>query len=264
MTDRSFHIWAGSLRSRLAALAFAMLFMTTSTIAAPPRAGTGSNNGRLIGMASVTGASPFTKEMSDGAPFIDRMVHTAQALQDYSFEYQMKVMKDKPITEKGTLYFKKPPKLMRLEVTGGKRQGAVAILSKDGKVRAKPTGIPFLNVVTLSPDSRFLQSPNGYPMVDSDFLSLAQALKDFLGQGIRSRVTDTPVAVPSTTARVHVLEMYKRDGGIYKRVFVDANSLLPLEWYDYEDGKLYTISNWSNLKLNQGLSDSLFNIKGEN
>ncbi|HEY9788421.1 MAG TPA: hypothetical protein V6D17_23735 [Candidatus Obscuribacterales bacterium] len=221
------------------------------------------SGGQLVGVLSGASPNAAVKEMKDGSGFIEKMYAAADLLNDYSFDYRMTVYKsDKTVIEGGDFFFKKP-KLMRLEVTEGKRDGAVAVLSADGRVRAKLKGMGFLSMVSLAPYSSFLRSANGYPMVDSDFLSLAQALRSYLREGVTSKVTAAPVSVATLPHAVHILEMYKHEQ-LWKRVYVDLDSHLPLEWYDYDDnGKLYALSTWHNFKSNLGLSDQLFTIKGD-
>jgi len=62
---------------------------------------------------------------------------------------------------------------------------------------------------------------------------------------------------------VILVEMYKDNdaGRVLKRIFVDADSYLPVEWYDYRDGQLWSKSVFTNLVINPELKDSLFDIK---
>lgn len=229
------------------------------------RVSTTSADKKLISVLSGPRSTHLNHEMLDGAQFIDRMHASADSFADYSFDYSMTVYKqDKTVVERGNFFFKRP-KLMRLEVTEGKRNGAVAVLYPDGKVRAKLKTFAFMPAVSLAPDSSLLRSANGYPMVESDFSSLAQALKKFMKEGVGSRVSASSVMVGTLTTPVYVLEMYNgTPDKLFKRVFVDADKYLPVEWYDYEDGKLFTLSTWHNFKGNSGLSDQLFTVKGEN
>lgn len=240
---------------------------TSSRTAAVPDEHRASSPSRpsALQIASVSGPAKFfsNDEMADGSHFVEHMISAADSYSDYSFDYQMTVYKGaKQVIESGNFYFKRP-KLMKLEVTQGKRDGAVAILGMDGKVKAKVKGLGFLPTFSLSPDSGLLRSANGYPMVDSDFHSLAQALKKFISEGMSSKVTRSALQLGTQSTSVYVLEMYRSDAQLFKRVFVDADKYLPVEWYDYEDGKLWSLSTWHNFKGNLGLSDKFFTVKGE-
>jgi outer membrane lipoprotein-sorting protein len=103
---------------------------------------------------------------------------------------------------------------------------------------------------------------HGYPMVDSDFLSLASYLKNWLKEGVRSRATKETVAHEGASNKVRVLEMYRdsNPNQVLKRVFVDSDTFLPVEWHDFEGDTLKTKSSWSDVKTNTGLSDDLFKM----
>ncbi len=199
----------------------------------------------------------------DASPFIDRMLKAADSYPDYVFDFTMVNIKGKKQTEVGKFYFKKP-RLIRLEEVGNFRKGSVAVLGANGKVRAKPGGTFKFVSVELAPNSDLLRGANGYPMVDSDLTSLAEALKKFIDKdGCVARVTENPVAT-SGDSKNYMLEVYHKslEGQIFKRVAVDPKSMLPVEWWDYIDGQLSSYSVWNNFKGNVGLSDDLFTLKG--
>ena len=224
------------------------------------------NGHHMLSSLSDAKANPVAT-VTDGHGFVQHMLNAADNLESYSFNYKMSALKgDKTQIEQGDFYFKKP-KLMRLEVTEGKRKGSVAVLQSDGRVHGKAPGLGFLaSMMTLAPDSRFLRSVNGYPMVDSDFCSLARALKKFLDDGATAKITTHTVSERFQHQPSHLIEVYtdKTQTQLFKRVFVDANSYLPVEWYDYEDGKLSSESSWQNFKNDPGMPATLFSLKGDN
>jgi outer membrane lipoprotein-sorting protein len=203
---------------------------------------------------------------TNAAPFIDRMLKAADSYKDYVFEYEMTNYKGKKLIEKGKFYFKKP-RMMRLEEVGSFRKGSIAVMGSGGKIRAKPGGALSFMTVDLAPSSDYLRSANGYPMVDSDLTSLAQALKTFIEKdSCVARVTETTVQSTSNApSQVYMLEVYHGsnfEGEIFKRVAIDPKSMLPVEWWDYIGGKLSSHSIWNNFKGNVGLADDVFTIKG--
>jgi outer membrane lipoprotein-sorting protein len=220
------------------------------------------NSHKLLSSLSDAKANPVAT-FTDGHGFVQHMMNAADSLDSYSFNYKMSALKgDKTLVEQGDFYFKKP-KLMRLEVTEGKRKGSIAVLQSDGRVHGKAPGLGFLaSMMTLAPDSRFLKSVNGYPMVDSDFCSLARALKKFLDDGATAKITTHTVSERIAHQPAHLIEVYtdKTQTQLFKRVFVDANSYLPVEWYDYEDGKLSSESSWQNFKNDPGMPATLFSL----
>ena len=201
---------------------------------------------------------PAQTSMIDGANLIDRMQSAADSYKTYYFEYRMTAFKHGKVVEEGKLWYKKP-RLLRLEETGEFKHGSVALLTSSGKVRAHAGGALAPFVVDLSPTSNYLHSANGYPMVQSDLSSLASALKQFLAEGKTSKATDSPVQISSQSQKVNVLEIYQQPNNqIYKRVAVDSTTNLPVEWWDFESGKLVSHSIWKTFKGNIPLASKLF------
>jgi len=202
-----------------------------------------------------------TEQDKDGKPFIDRMVKAAGDLNDYTFQYEMNVFKNnRVIGQKGNLVYKKPSK-MRLEVTDGQNDGSVAVMTQPGKVKGHLGGVLAIFSGTISDRSSYLRSVNGWPMVESDFLSLAQALKTYVySDGKPTKVTSEPVEWQDGK-RYFVVDLYEGSPKkLWKRIAVDPGSLLPAYWLDYQDGELWTYSLWKNLRLNPGVADSVFKL----
>ena len=221
------------------------------------------NPERELGPKLLAMSTPLLNKADiDGAEFIEKMIKSAEAYDDYTFEFTMTAYKSGTVVEDGKFFFKKP-RLIRMEETGSFRHGSIAILGKNGKVKGKAGGPLGLFTVELSPHSSLLRSANGYPMVDSDLLSLAQALKQFLKNGDTARVTAEPTSLPA--GNVYILEVYHdfAKGDLFKRVAVDSHTMLPVEWWDFENNKLVSRSIWRSFKGNIGLSDDVFTVKGE-
>jgi outer membrane lipoprotein-sorting protein len=203
---------------------------------------------------------PFVKGMQDGKSVIAEMVKAAQNLNDYSLTFEtITFKKNDSISERGNLYFKKP-KLMRLEETGEYKNGSVAVLGKDGKVRAHAGGLVKFVTVTMDAGDKELNAANGDRMEDSDFLSLANVLRDRLKLGQSARVSQ-PADAPGLGERTLVLEIFKpsEPDTVLKRIFVNPRTYLPVRWDDY-DYKSPCSSTWKNVKANTGLSDDLFKL----
>lgn len=206
-------------------------------------------------------AGPMLPNMKDGQALISAMCADAQKLNDYSLVFEtITFKKGETVSEKGNLYFKKP-KLMRLEEIGDYKKGSVAVLGKDGKVRAHAGGLIKFVTLTLDPSDKQLNAANGDRMEDSDFISLSNVLRDRLKQGQLARVSDRPVATPGVGQLTMVLEIFKASEPkvVLKRVFVDPKTNLPVRWDDY-DYKEPCSSTWKNVKTNIGISDELFKM----
>lgn len=213
------------------------------------------------GMLALSTTPPSSTGFEPGENFVEKMLQAAQAPEDYVVNFQMTTYGKKHETEGGTLYFKKP-RLMRIETKEGSRKGSLAILTAKGTVKAKAAGGLGFFVVELSPHNRLLRSANGYPMVDTDFASLALALKTFLSQGKSARVSK-PTAIDGLENPVYLLEIL-HNGALFKRVAVNTKTYLPQMWWDFEDSKLVSYSVWSSYRANLGLGQDVFTIKGAN
>jgi outer membrane lipoprotein-sorting protein len=198
---------------------------------------------------------------TDGQQFIAKMCSAADALDNYSSKYGMVVYKRRPpVTESGFFAFKKP-KLMRVEVYNGSNKGALAILAKDGKVHGHLGGALRFFDSAVSPDSALVRAPNGFPMVDTDFYSLATYLQNMLKEGDLSRVTNKPMQTSHTTSPTYIVDMYMANSGtllLLKRIYVDPQTSLPVYWEDYTNGKLWSESSWSDLRINVEFPDDYF------
>lgn len=214
---------------------------------------------------------PFQSEMVDGAWIIEKMIKEADSLKDYSLVFETKTFKGKEtISERGKLSFKKP-KLMRLEEIGDYKKGSLAVLGKDGMVRAHAGGLIKFVTLTMRPDDKQLDAANGDKMEDSDLASLANLLGRRLKEGNLSRVTAKPVTCNlgsgagsgsgSGSGSAYVLELFHKSNPTVclKRVYVDPRTYLPLRWDDY-DYKTPCTSKWFDVRTNIGLSDDLFKI----
>jgi outer membrane lipoprotein-sorting protein len=215
------------------------------------------------GPAAVDNAIPT----GDGVAFIDKCLKAANAYTDYSFDYTQTVYKDSgTVVEKGTVLVKKPQ--LKAIVRTGPKAGSVALVLPDGQVKAHGGGAFKFITVTLPATSDYLRSANGWPMVKSDFGSIWKAMQEYASKDkCPAKVTTEPVTEPTQKNKVLVLVMTKPDGAKYKRALVDPATNIPVEWWDYQNGKLYAHSLWTNFKGNQGLTDKEFSTtkieKGE-
>jgi outer membrane lipoprotein-sorting protein len=234
---------------------------TSGVLVSEARTNSGGNGGKKAAAKSDAAAAVTPGETTDGKPFIDKCLKASDSYSDYTFNYVQHVSKGSGVTEKGTVWVKKPA-LLKCDVLSGPNSGAVAIFN-NGVVHAHPGGILKIFTVALKPDDARLKSANGWPMVESDFSSVWKAMQKYSREGCPSKVSAEPVSVPSQSINVLVLEMTKANGQMYKRALVDPKTMLPVEWWDYVDGKIYAHSNWTDFKGNQGLSETFFTMKGK-
>ncbi len=207
-------------------------------------------------------------QMKDGKDFVTSMTKTAEHANDYTFKCIISTFRSgKVIKEEGVFYYKRPS-LMKMEVTEGAKKGAVAVLGTDGKVRGHLGGMLKMFSGTIGKDSGLLKSANGFSMMDSDYDTLLKDLQRQLNEGATCLVTPSPVAVAHTGEKVYVLEVYKNVDGdkeldLTQRVFIDQKTNLPEQWNLYKQDQLFSSTDWKEVKVNIGLSDDVFSLKGK-
>lgn len=245
----------------------AILVFAPSAVSRPSGAAEPSH---LVGTIAGLQSAKSETEMIPARNFISKMLKATDAMGDYSFKFTMQVFKGKKtVVEKGNFYFKQP-RLMRLEETGSYKKGSVAVLTDSGRVKAHMGGTFSFFVVDLPADSGLLRSANGHPMIESDFKSLASALQSYIDKGMSATVTKDPVQLAGHTSKVHIVEIRKSKNAaskasesVWKRIAVDPEKHIPLQWWDYDDkGKLWSHAKWETVAANQNLPDKLFSIKG--
>ncbi|MBY0546509.1 MAG: hypothetical protein K2W95_04415 [Candidatus Obscuribacterales bacterium] len=255
-----FHNVRSTVRKSLAIAAlFGLTLTTTAGLAESSQLP--DSGSTVTSLVSVSQAA--SQELTqDGFEFLKEMAEAANALKTYSFQSEQTVFKgNKTVREKVNFYFKKP-KLIRAEEVGDYKKGSVAVLQKNGTVRGHLGGLLSKISATVAADSEWVLGANGYPLADSDFFSMSQVMVNFVKNGKKSLVTGSPVRVTGQPKPVYIIELYTDTSKkqLMKRAYIDPENLLPVEWFDYKDGKLFAHTNWRNLHLNTELNDSLFQL----
>ena len=242
----------------LAVLLIAAFSLSHADVAAKPA----QNSKKLVSSLAGVTRSASQDATNDGVEFLKEMSTAANNLNSYTSVSSMTVFKNgKTIQENSRFTFKKP-RMIKAEELGPYKKGSVAVLLKNGKVKGHLGGLLSKFSGTVDADSDWVTSANGYPLVDSDFYSMSKVMLDFANKGKKTFVTQSPVTVTGQSKPVYVLEMYtdasKQE--LMKRAYIDPQSLLPVEWFDYKDGKLFAHTLWKDVKLNVDLDDSVFNL----
>jgi outer membrane lipoprotein-sorting protein len=245
-------------------LLMSKLCLTLALLTALAAAGTAGAENYSLASSNPVPISARQAAWVEGANFIESLQRSSAVLKNYSFHYRMLVFKarKKAQDESGVFYFKHP-RLMRSEVLSGSRKGALAVLGADGKIRGHLGGLLKMFQATVASDSQWAKLPNGYPMAEADYLSLASYLQNMLKSGNLSRVTPEPVNNKYVSQKTYVLEVYQKLAGVQlpvKRVFVDPPSNLPVAWEDYTNGRLSALTTWSQVNLNADIPNQLFKI----
>lgn len=227
---------------------------------------------KAIAQATVAKTEAIRKsseygDMQNGKDFVATMTKVAQGANDYTFKCVISTYKDGKVIKEGGQFYYKKPNMMKMEVTNGAKKGAVAVLGTDGKVRGHLGGMLSMFSGTIGKDSNMLRSANGFSMMDSDYETLLRDLNKQLAEGSTCIVTVNPVAIASAGgAKQHVVEVYKnidsdKDKELTQRIFVDVKSNLPEQWNLYRTEKLFSSTDWKDIKVNIGLTEDDFSLK---
>ncbi|MCA9804539.1 MAG: DUF1571 domain-containing protein [Cyanobacteria bacterium HKST-UBA02] len=202
------------------------------------------------------------KSFGDGLGFIESMLNVIKRNAGYVFDSRiLGIKKSKLETGKATYFFKKPQKV-RLEVhSHGMNNGAVVVKQSDGVIRASGGGALKFVKMTLEPDSRMLQLPNGYNVISSDLATLIAGLKRRAANG--ASVSVSTEAVSERGQALKIIEVQGREENKdhkLERIFVDTKTKVPVRWEVYRNGDLVSITEFDNFKPRPDLSEDLFQL----
>lgn len=213
--------------------------------------------------AKVTRDLVADMKWTNGQAFIDNAHSAASSLNDYTVETRLTgQMRDKLKDGNGKFFYKKN-KRVRVEVTKGSvNNGAVVVRKEDGSVEARGGGMLKFMKMSLQPDSRMLQLPNGNSVVASDIPNLFASVKARLHKATaKARLGSENLTSSRWKGPVKVVEIVEGDfEQITDRIFLNPKTNLPVEWDVYRDGALISVTFFDNLKENVGLDDSLFDL----
>jgi outer membrane lipoprotein-sorting protein len=197
-----------------------------------------------------------------GQSFIDNVHNTATTLNDYTVDTRLTGRLRDRLKEGGAKFFYKKNKRIRLEVTkGATNQGSVVVRREDGTVEGRGGGMLKLMKMKLQPDSRMLELPNGRSIVTTDFPTLMSDLKVRLKHGAKARIASGAVSGKLWKAPVKVVEIVEGEfDTVTDRIYFIRNLNFPVEWDNFKDGSLLSVTFFDNIKLNAGLDDNLFNL----
>jgi hypothetical protein len=200
---------------------------------------------------------------SDGKPLLERSLESARKLNDYTLNSELLTYKKGKAKASSAIMSFKRIKLFRVQVTGsGMQAGSIVVRRADGLIRGKGgNGLSFLTM-TLDPDSRLLMTPNDLNVMQTDLLSLLSEARSRASHGDKCRAGTGAIYSDELRQKVQVIDLIAagKSNELSERLFLRANDNLPAAWEIYKDGKLFSRAKFSNLKINQGLADSLFQM----
>ncbi len=227
----------------------------------------------LAGQALASKTLATTDDASDstmipngknGTALVDKLMKNVNSLGIYKYEGTQEARTGKKVLKaSGTFYFK-PATSMRVEVKQfGSKSGSILVKSPEGKIKGKG-GPSMMGIkMSLGPDSRLLQMPNGLSAFDCDLSSLFGRLKKEAASGCKILSADEPMQVESLGKPAIVIESQTAsDSGaqVVDRVFVDPSLKVPIQWDLFENGKFQSRSKFQNYQTNLKLDDSQFTM----
>lgn len=199
--------------------------------------------------------------------YIDSLKSAATNFRDYQCYCELFTKKENKWKNYGgaQLYYKQH-NLLRAEIKSTDyRNGSVVVKQPDGKIRGKGGGGLSLVKMTIQPDSRTIRLPTGFSLVESDFISLYDALKTEMANGAEIAVSSTPIATPilKDPALVLVLRNKAADGGesqLIHVVYLNPKTKIPLAWSTYANGQSHAFVFFDQIDANKGLTEELFKL----
>jgi len=202
-----------------------------------------------------------------GSGYIDSLKSAASNFRDYHCFCEMFTKKDNKWKDYGgaELYYKQM-NMLRAEIKSSDyRNGAIVVKQLDGKIRGQGGGGLSLIKMTIQPNSRTLRLPTGFSLVESDFVSLYDALKGQIANGAEIAVSSAPVSAPFLTepALVMVLRNKSTNGGDPQPVhvvYLNPKTKLPVAWNSYANGQSHSFVFFGPLDGNKGLTADFFKL----
>jgi outer membrane lipoprotein-sorting protein len=227
----------------------------------------------LFGLAFNSKVLAFSDDQSDstilpngksGTALLDKLVGNVNSLGAYKYEGTQEAQNGKKVLKaSGTFYFK-PTNLMRVEVGEfGSKSGSILVRTSEGKIKAKG-GPQMLGIkMSLSPDSRLLQMPNGLSAFDCNLSSLFARLKREEASGAKILSAEQPILLETLGKPTIVMESQIASASgtkVIDRVFLDPSLKLPIQWDQFENGKFQSRSKFQNYQTNMQLDESQFTM----
>jgi hypothetical protein len=197
----------------------------------------------------------------DGISSMQKLSDAIGSWSDYSCITEMYNIKPNKTTVSHSRFFYKKGPQVRIEVVGGGfRNGSTIVRGKDGSVRIR--GGPLMGGIEMDLDSesRMLILPCGINAISADFPEILADLKNDLKHGYTCKVTSLPVAEPSLSNPVNIMDIYDPSGIINVRLYISPEQQLPLRWDGFASGKLRASIYFKKLQINAGLPDTLFKL----
>jgi outer membrane lipoprotein-sorting protein len=208
--------------------------------------------------AAYANAGEGAVNVTDGSQFFRDLCDYIGSLSDYSCRIDVRTFKPQKTVDSDCKFFYKKLNQVRIEaIGGGYRNGSVIVKHEDGTVAGHGGLLLGEMKLQLDADSRLLILPNGLNCTKCDYLELLEMIKEKLGEGYRCTLATNA----SDGASILDISASSASGGnLYAKIIVSSIDHVPSRWELYNSGKLFSIAEFKNIKINTGLSPNLFHI----
>lgn len=200
---------------------------------------------------------------NDGSKILEQLKLRVKQLGSYHFDGLLATMKEAKLHLDAGSFFYKPQACLRVEVKGHGFKAGSVLVKKDGVIKAKGGPALLGMKITLEPDSTMLRLPNGFNIVECDFISLFAGLERQIATGQKIYSSESPMQIDSQSNKVLVLETREagqNPGTISQRILVDPKLLVPVEWDIFKNGKFFSTVRFENFQASPAIDESAFQL----
>lgn len=212
----------------------------------------------VVVMLTLVSAGATARPLPAPRTIISNLDRTFSGVNDYTCFADAHYKKgDEKEDKVYKIYFKKPA-LVRVEVLEGDG-GTVAVLTKEGKVKAHRGGFLAWLVLSLELDNPLVTTIRGHTLRQSHFGYMIERMKGAITNeavrvsgtqivdGVKTYVMETPYGPP-------------RDGITRDMVFVDPSTWRIKKIRSFEGGREVIKVTYSDVVINPGLDEGLFDM----
>jgi len=182
---------------------------------------------------------------------------------DYTTKVEVRTYKrDGSFETEKFLYSFKKPKWIRLDFESPHAGMIVVYPDKNGRVAVQPSGLAHLLKFHLAPDSRLLKGSSGQRIDQTDLGLLIRNISHSLTDQQRG---PEEITEENGYARIRVLaaDHFRENVNTLYQFFIDKKLWLPAAVEEFTpDGRLERSITFGELRINNGMPDSFFQLDG--
>jgi len=198
-----------------------------------------------------------------GETLLKKMEAAYAQVNDYTTKVEVRTYKrDGSFETEKFLYSFKKPKWIRLDFESPHAGMIVVYPDKNGRVAVQPSGLAHLLKFHLAPDSRLLKGSSGQRIDQTDLGLLIRNISHSLTDQQRG---PEEITEENGYARIRVLaaDHFRENVNTLYQFFIDKKLWLPAAVEEFTpDGRLERSITFGELRINNGMPDSFFQLDG--